>query len=205
MTSLTLRRAAGFAIACALGFACSGNKPPVPNGFVQAFVGPGNANSSVCGYASQQPIVAIGGADTAEPGTESNGDFAGTGTALIDCSVDSSGGGNFNVKISAEVNGSMGGSIVIVGTVNANGGSNISGAFESGTIGMFTESDCTVTFTYNMQPIPISGSPIASGRIWGHLSCPNAVDNGTTEIGADGGPTERTCDGEADFLFQNCN
>lgn len=206
MTSLTLRRAAGFAMACALAFGCSGNKPPIPNAFVLATVGPGNANSSVCGYGSEQTFVPVGSQTSGEPSTVSSGDVQpGTGTVTLVCKVDSSGGNNFRIELSAEVEGATGGSMVITGTVNQNGGSSIYASFQSSTMGQFTDSDCTITFTYNGQPIPIAGSPIASGRIWGHVSCPGAMQQGMTEIGEDGGATVRTCDGEADFLFQNCD
>jgi hypothetical protein len=206
MTSLTLRRAAGAAIACVLGLACSGNKPPVPNGFIQAFIGPGNGGSSVCGYQAETQFIQIGEPTDTEPGTESNGDFQNPGTVMIDCKVDKSGGGNFNIRISAEVNGPMGGSVVIQGTVSATGGSNIVGGFTSSTNGTFSDNNCTIAFTYNMQPVSGQvGTPLDSGRIWAHLSCPNATQSGTSEIGDDGGATQRTCDGEADFLFQNCD
>jgi hypothetical protein len=134
-----------------------------------------------------------------------NGDFQpGWGTVHLFCKVDSSGGG-FKVELSAEVDGASGGSVTVVGTVGANGGTNLMGGFTSAANGSsFSDSTCTVDFTYNMNPVPVGGSPIASGRIWAHIDCPHAIQAGTSVQGDDGGFTERTCDGHADFLFQNC-
>jgi hypothetical protein len=205
MISLTLRRAAGSAIGCALVVACSGNKPPVADAFVAAFVGPGNGGTSVCGYQSDQPFVQIGSPLDPKPSTVTSGDFqAGSGTVNLDCRVDSSGGG-FRIQLSAEVDGPNGGSLSVVGNVTASGGTGVQGGFTSAMNGSFSDSNCSITFTYNMNAVPVGGSPIASGRIWGHLDCPNAMQNGTTEIADDGGLSQRTCDGHADFLFENCN
>jgi hypothetical protein len=206
MSSLTLRRAAGPAIACALFVACSGNKPPVADAFISAYVGPGNGGSSVCGYQSETAFVQIGSPLDPKPSTVTSGDFQqGSGTVTLDCKVDPSGGGQFRIQLSAEVDGENGGSVSAVGYVTASGGTNIQGGFTNAMNGSFSESNCTITFTYNMLPVPVGGSPIASGRIWGHMDCPNAMQGDTTEIGEDGGQTERTCDGSVDFLFENCN
>jgi hypothetical protein len=205
MTSLTLRRVAGSAIACALGIACSGGKPPVSDAFVLAYVGPGTGSTSVCGYQSDQTFVAIGSPLDPKPSTVTNGDFQpGSGTVSLSCQVDGSGSG-FKIKINAEIGGQNGGSVTIVGNVDANGGTGIYGGFTSGQNGTFIDPNCSITFTYNFQPVPVGGSPIASGRIWGHIECPNAMESGTSEIADDGGVTQRTCDGHADFLFENCN
>jgi hypothetical protein len=205
MTSLTLRRAAGSAIACALGVACSGSKPPIADAFINAYVGPGTGSTSVCGYQSDQAFVLIGSPVDPKPTTVTNGDFqAGSGTVNLVCSVDSNSGG-FKIRINAQISGMNGGSVTLSGTVNANGGTGIYGGFTSGQNGTFIDQNCSITFTYNMEPVPVGGSPIASGRIWGHIDCPNAKESGTSEIADDGGATERTCDGHADFLFENCN
>jgi len=207
MTSRILRRAAGSAIACALGFACSGSKPPVANAFLSAEVGPGSGNGSLCGYGSNQDWPPVGSPLSPEPSVTTSGDFEqGWGKVTLFCKVDSTGGGNFNIELSAEVAGPMGGSVTVSGTVNdttgATGG--ITGSFTSATKGSFSDSNCSVTFTYLMMPLGVSGSPIAKGRIWGHLSCPNATQQETSVPTEDGGSTQETCDGEADFLFQNC-
>jgi hypothetical protein len=52
--------------------------------------------------------------------------------------------------------------------------------------------------------VPVS-PPIAAGRIWGHITCPHAVEQGQTTTGADGGPASISCPASADFLFEQCN
>jgi hypothetical protein len=90
------------------------------------------------------------------------------------------------------------------GAVNAAvGGAGITAVFESGANGTFQSSDCTLTFQYEGGPVPAS-PPIAAGRIWGHVSCPAAQASGQTVTGPDGGSQPRQCDGEADFLFEQC-
>jgi hypothetical protein len=180
---------------------------PAAQGFVSAYVGPGSANSSACGFGSEVPIVTIGVPTDPEPGTESSGSYqagASGGIVTIDCSVDPSGSA-FKVRVFVEVTGMAGGSMSFEGTVDpTNGTSAISAGFTNAS-GTFSQSnDCTIMFDYMGNPVPVSGSPIAQGRIWGHLSCPNAMQSGTEETGEDGGTVTRTCDGEADFLFENC-
>src|SRR5580704_16848198 len=43
---------------------------------------------------------------------------------------------------------------------------------------------------------PITASPIAAGRIWNHIDCPNAIQTGTSEIGAEGGAIRKKTDGK---------
>jgi len=151
---------------------------PVPDAFVNAFVGPSNSNVSVCGLASELSAVSLGVADNPRPQTVANGDQ--NGAVVIDCKVDPN-GQSFNVQLSAVLNGPGGGAISITGSVNpSTGQSIISGIFTTSSSGTFGESDtCTITFTYKGGPVPVAGSPIAEGRIWGHLSCPSAVQPGT--------------------------
>jgi hypothetical protein len=165
--------------------------PPIPNGFVSAFVGPGNANAVACGYAAQQSFLQIGIPTDLDPSTITSG----MDSVSLSCQVDPSGGG-FNIHLSAAISGVNAGSISVAGQVTASGGSGIQGVFISATAGTFSDSNCTITFTYNDSPVP-AAPPIAAGRIWGHVDCPKATSS------TDGG-TIRTCDASADFLFQNC-
>jgi hypothetical protein len=75
--------------------------------------------------------------------------------------------------------------------------------FESGSYGNYRDENCTITFTYQGNTVP-DQPPLAAGRIWGHISCPNAENSGKTVQGEDGGTENVTCDGEADFLFEQC-
>jgi hypothetical protein len=177
---------------------------PMPDAFVLAYVGPGTGSTSVCGYQSDQTFVAIGAPLDPKPSTVTSGDFQqGAGTVSLSCAIDP-GGGGFSVKINAEIGGPNGGALTVVGQVNAAGGTGIYGGFTSAQNGTFIDQSCSITFTYNAGPVPVGGSPVAAGRIWGHIDCPDAQENGTSEITDDGAATERTCDAHADFLFENC-
>src|SRR5579872_512820 len=79
----------------------------------------------------------------------------------------------------------------------------ISAGRQLGRSPQFVDNNCTFTQTYNNNPLPQGGAP-ASGRIWGHIDCPNAVESGMFGVGIDGGVVLRTCEGSADFLFENC-
>jgi hypothetical protein len=164
---------------------------PIPEAFVSAFVGPGGASASACGYAAQLSFLQIGSPVVPEPSTITSG----MDSVSLSCQVDPSGGG-FNIHLSAEISGVNGGSLSVAGQVSTSGGSGIQGVFTSATAGTFSDSNCTVTFTYNESPVPVA-PPIAAGRIWGHVDCADASS------GTDGGNV-RTCDASADFLFENC-
>ena len=78
------------------------------------------------------------------------------------------------------------------GAVTLSGGAGIGGTFTRSD-GTYTQSTCSLAFTYQGSAVP-AAPPIAAGRIWGHLSCPAAqVSGGTGQ-----------CDAEADFLFEQC-
>jgi hypothetical protein len=108
------------------------------------------------------------------------------------------------------VAGTPGGNVTITspagaGAVTTSGGSGITASFYSSVDqGPFSDTDCTITYTYLGKPVPIS-PPIAAGRIWGHIECPHALDSGQTTTGPDGGAVERQCPASADFLFEQCN
>jgi hypothetical protein len=56
------------------------------------------------------------------------------------------------------------------------------------------------------QPVPSAvGSPVAAGRIWGHIDCPDAQDSSQHVTGPDGGQEAATCTASADFLFEGCH
>ena len=92
------------------------------------------------------------------------------------------------------------------GHVNATGDSKgLSATFE--TQGqLFRDNGCTFTQTYNNTARRSRAAPApASGRLWGHLDCPTAMESGMFGMGADGGDITKTCEGTADLLFENCN
>lgn len=67
-----------------------------------------------------------------------------------------------------------------------------------------TDPGCTITYVYDPggsvggvggdKAVP-DNPPIAAGRIWGHIKCPN-----TTTMSMQGA----VCDAEADFIFEQC-
>jgi hypothetical protein len=63
-----------------------------------------------------------------------------------------------------------------------------------------------VAFLYGGDPVP-QMPPIASGRIWAHLSCQQMVDpQGLRHIILmDGTQVPEVCDAEVDFIFENCS
>jgi hypothetical protein len=122
----------------------------------------------------------------------------------LTCSVTSDGSG-FDIQLSAEQLGTGGGSIAIAstgqGTVTTSGAT-VSATFNNPMVGTYRQSDCTLSYTYNGSPVPTTaGPPVAGGRIWAHIDCPNAQDKAMTD--PNGNPI--TCHASADFLFENCS
>jgi hypothetical protein len=195
-------------VACAVSSACSNSTTVVPEAFIAATVGPGQ-NGSACNLQSAAPWLKVGTPVGTPPMTEKNGTQlpGGAGTVQVTCTVATSGDG-FDIALDATVGGESGGSLVISspagrGAVTQSGGTGITGAFGSPS-GNYSEDDCTLTFTYENGKVP-DQPPLAAGRIWGHISCPHAQQDGMmVKNPADGGSETLQCDGEADFLFQEC-
>jgi hypothetical protein len=151
-----------------------------------------------------QPWLLAGQAAVQLPVTVRDGDSTGTDVFSVTCTVHAVGAG-FDVSLSLSDQGPQGGAVTITspsgaGDVSASGGSEISATF-TGAHGVIAHGrSCTITPTYQGQPVSQNPSVFA-GKIWGHVSCPMAVL--TMEGGAPdaaGSP----CDAEADFLFENC-
>jgi hypothetical protein len=186
--------------------ACSNSSPPPADAFVNATISPTAADPAICNTGSQTPMLQIGTATAGSPTRVNDGDTQnGAQKVQVSCTVTPSGGG-FDIKLQATESGA--GTLIITsppgqGAVTNQGGQNITGVWESQDNGTYRESDCTLSYTYNGAPVSIS-PPIAAGRIWAHISCPNAQLGGVTKQLPDGGTTDVTCDNEADFLFENC-
>jgi hypothetical protein len=91
------------------------------------------------------------------------------------------------------------------GAVTSSGAMGITATFSESVGGSgqsYSASDCTLTYTYDHNPVPDS-SPVAPGRIWAHVSCVDAMAMSSVLL-PDGGTVPQTCDAEADFLFENC-
>ncbi|MGH7294868.1 MAG: hypothetical protein ACRELB_08045 [Polyangiaceae bacterium] len=195
--------------ASAFAAACSNNAPAASDAFILATVGEGSASpNSICQLGSTQSWLTVGGLrGGSKPTVVNDGDSQGGAPVHVNCTVSTVGDG-FDVSLSVIEEGTTGGSVVITspsgqGAVTASGGTGISASFVSNKNGAFRETDCTITYKYDGADVP-DQPPIAAGRIWAHLSCPSAQESGTTLTGPDGGPTTRQCDGEADFLFEQC-
>jgi hypothetical protein len=194
--------------ACGAASACSSNHPAVPDAFIQATVGVGAMSGpQLCNFGSVQQWLNIGTPVGGKPTTVQDGNSQAGSTVHVSCTVATSGDG-FDVSLAATQEGLTGGSVIITspsgqGAVTQMGGTGISASFESETYGTYREDDCTISFTYQGGPVP-DQPPLAAGRIWGHLSCPTAQVSGQTVMSPDGGTQDRQCDGEADFLFEQC-
>jgi hypothetical protein len=184
-------------LVCAAVAACS--KTPAPeDAYVNATVGAG-ANPILCGASSTASFFSVGQTNSSNfPQTVPSGQ----NSVTVECTVSQNGDG-FNIALNARLPGSSGGSFTLTGHVNASGGTGLTGFFSSVT-DSYRATDCTVTYTYNRLPVA-KDQTVASGQIFGHVDCPTAVTQGTTEIPLpDGGSAQETCDASADFLFQNC-
>jgi hypothetical protein len=200
---------AGLLVACAASVACSSTQNPPPDGFIAATVGGGPA----CPFASPVSDWLDVGTPTADkPTTVADQGSTGNGTASVQCTVHPSGGG-FDINLSISNSASMGGGNVLIsspagaGAVTTSGGSGITASFYSAVdLGPYSSSSCTITYTYNDMPVPTSiGPPIAAGRIWGHIDCPDVMDSSQNMSGNDGGIEVATCGATADFLFEQCS
>ncbi len=182
-----------------------GGAPPA-DAFIAAEVGGGGGT---CNLPSPDVTwLPVGTATADKPTTVTSGGSTGTGTAKITCSVHPNGNG-FDIDLSVTVAGTPGGNVTIsspagAGAVTTSGGAGITASFTSGTMGPYSSSNCTLTFTYEGQPVPVSPA-VAAGRIWGHIDCPDAVVAGQMTTGPDGGPTTVSCPASADFLFEQCS
>jgi len=164
-----------------------------------------NADGFVQATVCSQAWLLAGAAASELPVTVRDGDSTGTDVFSVTCTVHAVGGG-FDVSLSLSDQGPQGGTVSITspsgaGDVSASGGSAISATFTSARGLIARGRNCTITPTYQGQPVSQNPSVFA-GKIWGHVSCPAAVL--TMEAGAPDAAGSQ-CDAEADFLFENCS
>jgi hypothetical protein len=156
--------------------------------------------NNYCSFGVPQQELLIGsprGGTT--PVTQSDNSTQFDGNVTVNCSVTN----GFDVVLTGSLGGTMGGTLQISGTVSASsGGMNIVASFtQNGT--SYSENDCSIVFTYEGGMVP-TAPPIADGRIWAHLNCPSMVNPSTPKLLSNNMQVEETCDGQADFLFDNC-
>jgi hypothetical protein len=180
-----------------------GGGPMVAAAFVASSIASDPGAPQLCPFASRQDWIDVGSPATSSPVAAPDGSTQQTGRVAVACTVHATNGG-FDVQLNAALSGA--GSVTIASSSPvdaASGAQGVTGTFASGQRGRYSSDTCTIAFTYNGAPIPLS-PPIAPGRIWGHLACPNAQRSDLQVMGPDGGTASSTCDAEADFLFENC-
>jgi hypothetical protein len=195
-----------------------GGQRGVPQAFASVSLGayydPNHNGQNTCAsYMSLREVFAIGSATgTCNPTT---GVCNGTGLTRVRDGDSQSGGTIVNVKCSVTggydvaLQASLGatGTLGIFGHVDPNaGGQGLSGDITYQGSEYQATNSCTVTFTYSGAPVPES-PPIARGRIWAHLSCPQMGDpNMVRHVTLmDMSLVPEVCDGEVDFIFENCS
>ncbi|MDP9037637.1 MAG: hypothetical protein M3O50_22800 [Myxococcota bacterium] len=183
--------------------ACSSSSPRSAAAYVKATLSAGPSSSAQLCMFQGQEVVTLGTETSPTPTRSVDGDIASTGKASITCAVAAKGDG-FDINLFASVAGM--GTLGVNGHVTSKGGETVTAAFQT-TGGSFKSDACTFTYTYSGAPVPTSNGPaIAAGRVWGHVSCPTAMQNsGQMVVLPDGTSVTRQCDAEADVLFEVCS
>jgi hypothetical protein len=125
------------------------------------------------------------------------------GPVSVACTVHPDGSG-FDVQMQGSI--PVEGKLTITGPPGAvtlaSGGSGISATLASAQqLGTYSSSQCTIVYTF--ESVPVTGTAITAGRIWGHLSCLDAQDP-STMVMTDAGTVVATCDVESELLFEDC-
>jgi hypothetical protein len=197
---LSVLFASGALVAVAPG--CSNKTAPTPQVGLVWVVEPG-ANAAECPVPGEDRIV-IGSGDPSDTPV-ANGQSSNGTPVSVDCQVSGDDSSGFNLFLSASYGTSQGalGTLLIQGHVAGTTTSQqtgLSGSFldnislggitlaEAPSTGTNADPGCTITY-------PNAGMGIASGRIWAHIDCPNALN----------GNSSKECDANADFRFENCS
>jgi hypothetical protein len=166
--------------------------------FVLSQVSPSATTS--CPFSSVTDWLDVGVPLASHPLTIVNGGSENGATVHVVCSVVPV-GDDFDIALSISKDGAGGSGLVITspagqGAVSDAGAKGVRVDWTSPTLPTATQTSCTLRFTYGAGPVP-SEAPVAPGTIWAHVSCPNTVF-------ASDAATPPSCDGEADFFFENC-
>ena len=175
--------------------ACSDDDKATPQVIFDGTITLGSHTSTECGGDGDSFSLGDFGNLAATPPTGSapvkDGDTFEGAKASVACSVTSAGNETFNVSGTLDLAGSAGGVFRIDGQFKTTGQQTGIHAFFSSrkTANVYDETDrqCTVDFTTAYQGV-------AAGRVWGELTCPNAVNSNA----------DRTCAIKASFRFENC-
>jgi hypothetical protein len=183
----------------------AGDAPAIPpDAFALTTLQPGTGG--LCSLGFQTRLMEVGIATGTHPSTVSNGQLQASAPVNVACTVHPDNNG-YDIDLDVELagQGAMHISSTGAGAVTSSGAMGISATFTKivGSSGQtFFANDCTFTYTYEMEPIS-TPTRVAPGRIWAHVSCPDA--QGMTDFLVDGGRVPEQCDAEADFLFENCS
>lgn len=208
MRPLNLVRTAGLALGVGLvGSACSSTPDP-PQAFVKLVMSPSLAAPGMCvGYPSDTTLMQVGtpGNTNVNPIVQPTRISTGAQTVQISCSVHPT-GNTFTVGIQiaqgdVSSTGSTSLTVSATGVDPATGAMNVTGNVSNSIAGDYGSMACVLSYGTPGAGGEPSGSPVASGRIWAHLSCPSATNGAITT--QSGGPS--TCDTEVDFIFENCS
>jgi hypothetical protein len=188
----------------AAGISTGCNSPPTPaDTYVSSYLQAVSATAADCPFGIRQQWVDIGVGTGNSPSTVPDQGSQAGGQVTVACTVHPDGSG-FDIQLNASQSnvGSM--TITSQSPIDPSaGGTGVIGTFESGAHDTWRSNNCTLTFAYNNGKVPVS-PPIAAGRIWAHVSCPNVSASDLNFQAPDGGTVPSSCDGEADFLFENC-
>jgi hypothetical protein len=191
--AIFLSLVSGAALVLGLAPGCSNNTTQPAQAAIIWTVSPGTNSAAVCGSGGNDTWT-IGNPEGHPIVTASNGTNFNNVPVSLSCTVSPNSTG-FSVTAVAQY-GSYG-SLSLHGQITVTPGASqpgpqtgITGTFVSGNglIASLSESNCTITFSQNQS------MGIAPTRIWGVIDCPQATTtNGDT-----------TCDGNAEFLFEDC-
>jgi hypothetical protein len=192
------------AMALVAATGCSGSPAPAAQAFVSASVSGGSItgvnDTQVCG-SSVGLQLQLGNAVQPLPVVVTDGTSQAGQKVHVSCKVD--GSGTFSVELAATVDGM--GSFFLKGSNIASSGTTngLQGSYTNMGITYSDANGCVLSYSYDGTDLPKGGAP-TSGRMWAHVECDHATVNGLYSTLPDGTMVQRTCQLNADFLFQNC-
>jgi hypothetical protein len=176
-----------------------------PDAFALTSLQPGTGG--LCSFAQQTTGIEVGVQTGTRPNTVPNGGSQAGAQVAVTCTVHPDNNGyDIDLSVVLAGQGDMHVYSTGAGAVTSSGAMGISATFSravGGAAQAFSANDCTLTYTYQTKPIS-NPTPVAPGRIWAHVSCPDAQSMSDVLL-PDGGTAPQQCDAEADFLFENCS
>jgi hypothetical protein len=168
---------------------CTPDPPDPAKVYLASTMVPAPGGGALCGVNSSIWINI--GTDTAS--VEDGSSFEGRAVG-VSCEVTPVADG-FNVNATGKIAGTGGGSVVITGKFTSTGEQKgVRAVFQRSDLGRWESSDCTVNYTNKDMGV-------AGGRVWGELKCPT-IQNLQQNVGDP--PQPRSCQGTAEFKFENC-